>query len=533
MKNLAYYFLLAGSVACTLCTATACSEDTYDADPARDWAGTSTVFDTPEPGTEAQNTYYNPALGRCGDPMPFYDQKVGEFKVLYLQEYENNGANYHPFWGVSTRDCANYTPLNEVLPTGTSNSQQDAVLGTGCAVYNEQDGLYYIYYTGYNVLLSNREVIMRATSSDFRTWHKDPSFLLRGADYGYSMKDFRDPQVFQDDNGVWHMLISTAAGKPVFAEFKSDNLRDWEHVGSFKMVWNDRMCECPDVFKMGNYWYMVFSEAPAWSRQVKYVMANSWESLKTQFDPPKWIGGDEQRSILDTRAFYAGKTASNGTDRYIWGWCPIRTGTTNYERNVSVAADKEPAWAGSLVCHKIIQHSDGTLSLGEVPAIKAKYNQPQPLSIMAGNGYANGTLSGADAYVLFNRLGTNNHVSFTVTTGTKDDSFGISLMRGTDSQKYYTMRVGAEDGGSKHQIKFHEEGPEGKGLVAGVDGYKFDTPANNTYKVDIYNDHSVVVMYINDNVCYTQRIYGIRKNCWSINSYGGTVTISDVRVSQQ
>jgi beta-fructofuranosidase len=40
-------------------------------------------------------------------------------------------------------------------------------------------------------------------------------------------------------------------------------------------------------------------------------------------------------------------------------------------------------------------------------------------------------------------------------------------------------------------------------------------------------------MYINDNVCYTQRIYGVRKNCWSINSYGGDITISDVNVSWQ
>ena len=41
------------------------------------------------------------------------------------------------------------------------------------------------------------------------------------------------------------------------------------------------------------------------------------------------------------------------------------------------------------------------------------------------------------------------------------------------------------------------------------------------------------VMYINDNVCYTQRIYGIQKNCWSINNYGGNITISDLKISQQ
>ena len=38
-------------------------------------------------------------------------------------------------------------------------------------------------------------------------------------------------------------------------------------------------------------------------------------------------------------------------------------------------------------------------------------------------------------------------------------------------------------------------------------------------------------MYINGVYGYTQRIYGIYKNCWSINSYGGNVTVSNVKVS--
>ncbi len=95
------------------------------------------------------------------------------------------------------------------------------------------------------------------------------------------------------------------------------------------------------------------------------------------------------------------------------------------------------------------------------------------------------------------------------------------------------MVLNPEDGGNNRKINFEEEGVDGIHFVRGIDGYKFPTPADNTYKVDIYTDNSVMVMYINDNVCYTNRIYGIRKNCWSINGYGGTVTVSDVSVSLQ
>ncbi len=513
-----------------------CADDEPIGDPEKAWAETTDVFESAD--EQSFSTFYTPSIGRVGDPMPFYDKKAGNFKVLYLQEFDDNAdKRFHPFWGVTTTDGCNYTSMGEVLPYGETDYQQDAALGTGCAYYCDKDQKYYIYYTGHNGNCTNREVVMRATSDDFKTWTKDNLWELNGPQYGYSGNDFRDPQIFVADDGLYHMVIATypkAGGKPLFAEFKSADMRNWEHVGSFKMVWNDRMCECPDVFKMGNWWYLVFSEAPAWSRQVKYVMAESWESLKGRLDPPAWPDGSEDFAKLDSRAFYAGKTASDGKNRYIWGWCPTRDNykTDIYKANTSVSDNKEPLWSGALVCHRVIQHADGKLSLGVVPAMAAKYNQQQPVNVMSSKGWDSGKLSGEGAYVLYNRLGAHNHISFTAVTADKNDKFGISLVRGTDSKKYYTMVINPEDNGNKHKINFEEEGSEGMGFVKGIDGYFFPTPADNKYNIDIYTDNSVLVMYINDNVCYTQRIYGIRKNCWSINSYGGNVTVSNVSVSQ-
>ena len=232
----------------------ACSKENYG-DAPRDWDASATYFASAD--DKGFSTYYTPALGRVGDPMPFWDAKAGEFKVLYLQEFDNNASmNFHPIWGVSTRDGASYTSLGEVLPVGASVLEQDAAIGTGCCVYDEAEGLYYIYYTGHNGNCTNREVVLRATSPDFKTWTKDLLWALNGPDFGYSGVDFRDPQVFKADDGMWHMVISSNLR---FADFKSADLKNWEHVGSFNMVW-DRMCECPDVFKMGDWWYFIYSE---------------------------------------------------------------------------------------------------------------------------------------------------------------------------------------------------------------------------------------------------------------------------------
>ena len=512
-----------------------CADDSFDGDPAKDWNGTTTFFVSDD--AQGFDTYYMPSVGRVGDPMPFYDRQAGDFKVLYLQEFPNNmNHRFHPIWGVSTKDGANYESLGEVLPYGTNDFQQDAALGTGCAY--EKDGTYYIYYTGHNGNCKNREVVMRATSPDFKTWTKDELWTLNGPDFGYSGNDFRDPQVFVADDNLYHMVIATypnGGGDPCFAEFKSTDLKNWEHVGRFKMIW-DRMLECPDIFKMGDWWYLVYSESfrASWSRKVKYMMAKSYAELKACFnDGPKWPA-DGHEGVLDSRAFYAGKTASNGTDRYIWGWSPYRAGLDIHEKNLDMGAGdgNEPKWSGALVCHKIIQHNDGTLTLGAVPAMAAKYNRQQTLSVMTSNGYTNGTLSGDNAYVLYNRLGACNHISMTVTTSNNWDKFGISFVRGTDSKKYYTIVVNPEDENHR-KLNFEQEGEEGKGFIEAADGYWFERPADNVYNIDIYTDNSVLTLYINDICAYTQRIYGINKNCWSINNYGGSVTVSDVKVSQQ
>ena len=142
------------------------------------------------------------------------------------------------------------------------------------------------------------------------------------------------------------------------------------------------------------------------------------------------------------------------------------------------------------------------------------------------------SLSGDDAYVLYNRLGTANHISFTVKTSNAWDKFGVSFVRGTDSKKYYTIVVNPED--DKHRkLNIEQEAEESKGYIEAAYGYWFERPADNTYNIDIYTDNSVLTLYINDVCAYTQRIYGIQKNCWSINNYGGSITVSDVKVSQQ
>lgn len=547
MKTMINSIILASCLALPLAS---CSDS--DAAPEqKDWS-TTTYFNSSD--AAAQDTYYKPAVGYVGDPMPFFDPVAGDFKVLYLQDFRPNPeGTYHPIWGVSTKDAAHYTALGELVSCGTLKSQ-DAAIGTGSTIYDEASKLYYTFYTGNKYKPTGDEsaqAVMVATSADFKTWTKDRTFLLKGQDFGYDKNDFRDPFVFKGDDGKFHMLISTKkGGKGSLAEFVSDDLKNWTDNGVFMTMMWDRFYECPDLFKMGDYWYLVYSEIHHAVRRVQYFKGRTLDELKacTANDVARWP--DAHEGFLDSRGLYAGKTASDGTNRYLWGWCPTRSGKDNTAVGASPA---EPEWAGNLVCYKLIQHEDGTLTLGEVEAISNKYNKVCEVEVKDQNGMsvverkdAEGNLirdekgevikdtilSGDNAYMLLSRLGSHNKISFTVTTSTEWDKFGISMVRGSDSKKYYTMVVNPEDENNR-KVNFEEQGVEGKGFIAGIDGYVFARPADNVYNITIYTDNSICVMYINDVCSYTNRIYGIQKNCWSINSYNAAnVKISNLKISQ-
>lgn len=536
MKTMISSIILASCLALPLAS---CSDS--DAAPEqKDWS-TTTYFYSAD--AAMQDTYYKPTVGYVGDPMPFFDPVAGDFKVLYLQDFRPNPeGTYHPIWGVSTKDAAHYTSLGELVSCGTKKSQ-DAAIGTGSTIYDEASKLYYTFYTGNKYLPTGDEsaqAVMVATSSDFKTWTKDRTFLLKGQDFGYDKTDFRDPFVFKGDDGKFHMLVSTKkGGKGCLAEFVSDDLKNWTDNGVFMTMMWDRFYECPDLFKMGDYWYLVYSEIHHAIRRVQYFKGRTLDELKacTANDAGRWP--DAHEGFLDSRGLYAGKTASDGTNRYLWGWCPTRSGKDNTAVGASPA---EPEWGGNLVCYKLIQHEDGTLTLGQVDAVSEKYNQDVAVEVKESQNMteADGTYTLAgnaeqpDAYMLMGRLGNHNKISFTVTTTNEWDKFGISMVRGSDSKKYYTMVVNPEpEKENIRKVNFEEQGVEGKGFIAGIDGYEFARPADNVYNITIYTDNSICVMYINDVCSYTNRIYGIQKNCWSINSYNGAnVKISHLKISQ-
>ena len=453
--------------------------------------------------------------------MPFYDAQSGLFRIYYLQEFRpNDPATYHPVYAIETMDLTHYNALGEVLPTG-NRWAQDAAIGTGSLIRCHKDGLYYLFYTGNKYHPSdweNRQVVMSATSTDGVEWSKT-DLRLNGNEWYYYRNDFRDPEVFRTEDGVYHMLVATGKdGRNVLAEFTSSDCRNWSHKGLFMNTLWDRFYECPNVFKMGEWWYLVYSELHKEIRRVQYFKSKTYEGLAacTKDDNPVWP--DNHEGYLDSRGFYAGKTASDGSNRYIWGWCPTRRDNNNTAVNND---NGEPDWAGTLVAHRLIQHDDGSLTLGEIETVRNWFNDEVSVSTTATSIAAGGSIE-------LPALSDKTHLSFTVTASSAQTKFGVSIAKESWSGRYYSLIVNPE-ANNMAKVNFEQEGPDAMGFIPYIDGYFFSQPADRIYHIDIYIDRSVLVLYINGQVSYTNRIYGMSGKSWSIKCYDGSIQITAIR----
>ena len=225
--------------------------------------------------------------------------------------------------------------------------------------------------------------------------------------------------------------------------------------------------------------------------------------------------------MLDGQGFYAGKTASDGTDRYIFGWCSRRAGLTN---DGGVDGD---GWSGTLVTHKLYRKTGGTLALTVPHTFLNTLNVSRTLLPRETTG---DVTASADSYTLsgtsslsFGRLKYKNELKATVTASSNtNEIFGFSFVDNSDKDAVFTVRLNLQN----EKIYFNKDARNGG--VTEINQVPLPRSANGEYNIRIYNDQSVCVLYVNDEVAFTNRIYGMPRNPWKMVCEQGTVTVSNL-----
>ena len=151
------------------------------------------------------------------------------------------------------------------------------------------------------------------------------------------------------DQCYWMLIAArenTLGG--VVAKYTSTDLKTWNFYGPIFAPMSQYMLECPDLFQIGDTWYLTYS----WDCVTYYAIGDSMDG---PFVAPR-------DNILDGMGtmggngfvFYAAKTAELGGNTYLCGWL----GRAGLSGDSGVYQ-----WAGNLLNHQLIQHEDLTLGV--------------------------------------------------------------------------------------------------------------------------------------------------------------------------
>ena len=441
------------------------------------------------------NLYPSPEGGYVGDVMPFVTED-GTLELYYLFDTDSNGQGYHPIYKYSTADLCGYKDHGMMLNFGTM-ADPDPALGTG-SVLQDQDGFYHLFYTGHNGLGNSgkgAECVMHATSTDRENWVKDG--VLFNAPEGYSSTDFRDPEVFwvERDQCYWLLIAAnenTLGG--VVVKYTSTDLKNWEFIGPIFAPRKQFMCECPDLFCIGDTWYLLYS----WDCVTYYAMSDSMDG---PFVAP-------QDNILDGQGlmegsgfiFYAAKTAKMDEHVYLCGWlgrARLSSDSGFYQ------------WAGSVMNHELVQHEDGTLGVKAPESYDSYFTVDKVFSAaprtdgVETDGSSIFLSADESSYALAD-LGTRPATMMLECDVTVDeDGCAGFAFGGSESDDTYTALCL-----DARRNLLHYEGYE----IEDIRSFdpmaitKFDFSRGGTHHVKLVCENEIVVLYIDDAKALSSRI---------------------------
>ena len=491
------------------------------------------VFPDTGPGGKELGIYAKPPLGYwgannpivstgwVGDVMPYYDK--GQFHIFFLHDATDSekakSAGQHPIHKFTSSDLAKFAYEGEMIPYG-NQSNAEYLIGTG-SVLKYQD-TYYFYYTGHNgssswTSTNPREVVLKATSPDLKNWTKKTDFKLSASD-GYERGDFRDPDVFfnPEFNEYWMLVSTRKNGKGVLALYTTTNpaADNWILQQPLNIEGDFLMLECADIFKMGNYYYMFFSEDWTSSPGTRYRIATS--------SAGPWKKPADGNDMVDGHMFYGGKTASDGNNRYVFAWTHRRNPETD---------NGNRTWGGNLVVHQLTQSANGGLGVKPPQAVNSAFTKDTELKGLSllgsvsesGNSFqlnGNTSLAAKTFTPLIGSMKITATINMEKSTGTA----GFVFNAGTIASPTYKILFEPQ---SSRIAAYNIIG----GINSEVTRVPFQIQSGTAYSVEIIIDGSVCTMYVNGRVALANRIYSLAGNPWGIIAEGNQAVFSNIKVT--
>lgn len=203
-----------------------------------------------------------------------------EVHLLHLQKKrpdskrpdKDDGAIGHAV----TTDLLNWKELPPALYKGPMGSIDDLDLFTGCAI--EHEGKFYLFYTARSSVEKGlRQRTCLATSDDAVNWKKHPEPVIVPDERWYTQDDCRDLIIQQhpetrEFHGFYAAGVSAKelVRKNVIAHVRSRDLIHWTHEAPAFVPISQAVVECPDVFFLGNRWWITCNAGHQYGARAKF-----------------------------------------------------------------------------------------------------------------------------------------------------------------------------------------------------------------------------------------------------------------------
>jgi beta-fructofuranosidase len=479
---------------------------------------------------EGHKVFYIPSDGLVGDVIPF--RHGGEFWLYYL--LDRHAGEGTPWQLVRTRDFVSYDDAGTGLANGDA-AADDFNAYTGSVVL--ADGVHHVFYTGQNPKIVDEttgvplQVVMHAVShDDMTTWVKQPQDTFAAPGDRYDRADWRDPFVFRPEpDGPWRMLLAARhltgpdRRRGLIAQCTSWDLVTWEVVEPF---WDPRLYvthECPEVFRMGDWWYLVYSEFSE-RFTTRYRMSRSplgpWQVPTTD-------------DSLDGRAFYAAKTAAaEDGRRFAIGWIPTKVGDTD---------DGAWEWAGAMAVHELVPRSDGTLDVRLPDTVRTSFTEAHPLTfapVLGAWDRLGADVPDGHASAVAGPLPDTFLLTVDVEIGDATGAVGVVLRSSDDGDEGYAVRLEpragrltfdrwprAVTGDAQWQIS--GDVPQVLELERAAD------LAPGPHRLEVLVDGSAFTAYLDGRVAMSGRMYDRRDGGLGLFVTEGRATFTDVRLRRR
>ncbi len=440
------------------------------------------------------SVFYKPTDGFVGDVIPFYWD--GVYHAFYLKAPLpplRDGAHHTPYAHLASRDLVCWEELPLAIEPGGAGDPDSVSCFTGSVI--ERDGRFYMFYTGF-MGEGEPQTVCLATSDDLVHWEKDPRNPIIEADTRfYEAIDWRDPFPFwnEDAGEYWMLLAAREKAGPdnrrgCIALMTSPDLETWEVQPPF---WAPRLYythECPDLFRWGDYWALVYSTFS--ERNITHYR------LSKSLSGP-WLA--PENDAFDGRAFYAAKTAGDGERRFVFGWNPTREG------DCDAGAWQ---WAGSMVVHELRDLTADGFTLASPRAQDDLFSGTRDLRFQARIGdwrtdssiYAAEAVDGFAACTMGEMPGA---ALIAARISAQPGTRGCGLLLRCDDalERYYQIRW--EPGRARVVIdRWPRPGDEPYMLERALPG-----AVGDQLRLKIFVEGTVLVVYVNDAVALNCRMY--------------------------